>query len=162
MKTCNVCNKENRDEAKFCISCGSKFILEQKEEEDIKENIELCNYCETTIINQRTSLDKVALILGLISIGVLVLMGMFPIAIIVSPIAIIISIVAMTKLQKGDRKKAVIGLVFGIIAFVISILCYIFLPIIINEISILLDDFCSSEGNSDICEMIKSIFPNLI
>ena len=156
MKYCQNCQSENKDVAKFCSSCGKEFEISEN-----KDNVEIDSFVKEEKINTRTSLDKVSFILGIISVGALLMCTFFPVAIITGPLAIITGIISLTKVPRNERKKAIIAIVLGSVGLIYAILLFIFIPILLDFVMNFLNDYCLTEGNEELCEMLKSMLPNL-
>ena len=170
MKYCPKCGNINGDKAKFCYSCGHPFpeetIKEDSNTETVVEQEKGSPYYKVEnnktfiepVINTKATLDKVSMILGIISLA---LLGMccFPISIVVAPIAIITGIVSLCNKKNIDNKKAVLGIVFGGIALLLSIILFAILPSVIEVYKEYARNICNSSPNSDECQIFKKNFP---
>lgn len=149
MKFCPKCGHENNDEVKFCINCGEKFI----EEDAVHETVDV----DPT--PQSSSLAKVSFITGIISVGLLVSMCCFPIAIIVGPIAIVTGIISLVRTPKLSKKQAIIGLVLGSVAFLLSLIMFLCMDPMLEFLKQYMQDYCIQYPDSDECLTYKEAFP---
>ncbi len=168
MKYCTKCEKMNNDNAKFCYNCGNQFssalITEEnnngfsgEEQGSPYYKVEHSDIKIKTPDNQST-LNKVSLILGIISISLLGIIC-FPISIIVSPIAIITGIVAIIRNPKQNKKKAKLGIIFGGIALILSIILFIIAPIYMELQKNKAYEICEQYPYSEECQEYKEQYP---
>ena len=157
MKYCPNCGRANQENSKFCMYCGTKFD-EVKE----NENVETVNaeFTENkTITNNESSLGKLSMILGIISVGLLIICCCFPVSVIVGPIAIITGIVSLTKNKGANKKLAILGIVLGSIALLLSIVSFVCMEPFLELMEEMAHEICNQDPNSDECLLYKENFP---
>lgn len=148
MKFCPKCGHENNDEFKFCMNCGAML-----NEEEIHETVDV----DPT--PQKSSLAKVSLITGIISMGLLVSMCCFPVAIIVGPIAIATGIISLVRTPKLSKKQAIIGIVLGSIALLMSLIIFLCMDPLLELLKQYMQEYCIQYPDSDECLTYKNTFP---
>mgnify|MGYP003296782807 CR=1 FL=1 len=165
MKYCEKCGKENIDENKFCISCGQKFennIQEENVEEVIAEeenyNVENVSLYKPKEVN---TLANLSFILGIISIGCFGVPVGLPFGIVISLFAITTGIISLVRKRKINTTKAILGLVFGSVTLIVSIIMFIVIGPIIDFIKELISTYCWENQDYDECMFLNELFPNL-
>lgn len=156
MKNCEKCGYQNNDDANFCVCCGASF-------DEVNSNNDAEEVLEIDPSTQTSSLAKVSFITGIISLGLLFSMCCYPIAIIVGPISIITGIISLVKKPKLSTTKAILGIIFGSLALVLSIILFIIsgplTDIIADAYIEYIRDYCSKNPNSQECITYKDQFP---
>lgn len=167
MKKCTYCGQQNNDASQFCVNCGSKFetqgIINQTNEEQLYEvKVEENVVKEASLIKkEENSLATVSLILGLISIGCLLIFTMIPFGTVISLFALTTGIIAIVRKPKIAKQKAIFGIIAGSIVFILCIVIFIVAGPVIEMVKEFLNNYCHSNSNSDECLMLEELLPNL-
>lgn len=158
MKKCIFCGQENDDKNKFCIKCGYKFENEdtspKNNEEETTEKVDVLSP-----INNKNSLANVALILGIISGGCLFVPIGLPFAVVISLFAITTGIVSLIRKPKIEKTKAILGIVIGAVALLLSIIIFIVAGPVIEILKEYIQSYCKSNPGSEECLMLEQQLP---
>lgn len=164
MKYCEKCGKENIDENKYCVRCGQQ-LNNDIQENNIEEVVVEENYnIENVSSDNHKGVNTVAnlsFILGIISIGCLGVPMGIPFGIVISLFAITTGIVSLVRKRNINTKKAILGLVFGSVTLIISIILFIVIGPIIDYIKELISNYCWENQDYDECMFLNELFPNL-
>lgn len=158
MKYCPKCGKENSDENKFCVGCGSSF----NEDESNQSHIFTSDTVEVVSTKPKNStIGLVSMILGIISVAFLICCcgGFGYVSIIPGIVAIVLSIIHLKKY--GNDGKAIAGLILGIAGVVLSILAIIMMPSVMEEVKNQIVQGCSNgQFDDEVCEQYRELFPS--
>lgn len=119
-------DRQNDDYSYFKNNVNNQFDNEFSSPNFGEEQVEIIS---NFVVYDESPIAKVSFIIGLISLGALT--SLFPLAIVTSPYAIICGIISLVTKPEIDRNKAVLGLVFGCISFLLSLIIYILLFILL-------------------------------
>ena len=120
---CPNCGKENVDDAKFCISCGNKFINGQDVETREAESDTMTTISANQPVNTPSKTKMAA---SSIAGFVLSIVGLFFAALICGTLGLIFSSIGIKETSSG---KAVKGKGLAIAGFVIAIIDLVFVLI---------------------------------
>ena len=152
MKYCSKCGSENKEDAKFCMNCGTFF----------EESSQVSYFEESTQVveTKKSSLDKVSMILGIVAASLSVVCCCLPfLAVILGPIAIITGIIYLVKYPSANKGKAIAGIVLGAVALLIGIIIYASWPAMEELIEEAARQICDADPNSEECQIYKQTFP---
>ena len=173
MKYCPNCGTENKDDARFCLGCGSKFesVDTEKTEsvetvEAVDTNFEGSNYYNgdntqsQAPIVKKSSLGKVAMIVGIIAAVLsVVCCCCYPLGFILGPVAIILGIISLVKHPNNQKGMAITGIILGSIALLFAITMVVISPALLEEMQKYAYEVCTQNPSSDECQMYKENFP---
>ncbi len=124
----NRFNRQNDDYDNFKYNVNNQFDNEFVSPNFGEEQKEVVTNFVAN--NGESSVAKVSFIIGLISIGALVSF-MIPLPVVIAPYAVICGIVSLVIKPKVDTSKAILGIVFGSVSFILSFLAYIIIILFI-------------------------------
>lgn len=156
MKFCPKCGKEVVEGAKFCLNCGEQLVKEQQPTQPAAY-YQAPNQSVQKVEN-KSSLGKVAMIFGIISISCVVTCCCSPVAIITGPISIILAAIYMAK-HEGQGAAALTGLVLGIVSVCLVILFIAIYEPFMEALEQYVREYCYYYPNSEECEIYKEAFP---
>lgn len=161
-KMCPFCGTENSAESKFCVKCGASIIGAETSTIIRTNSIVSQANGETNDFDKTSSLNKVAMILGIVSVASMIVCccGLFGfLSIIPGVLAIIFSSIYMHKHNSSDG-KAIAGLILGIIGVLISITLMVTLPDLMESIKEVIVEACSDGTLDDeTCSIYRDQFP---
>lgn len=136
---CKICGAENSEDAKYCKICGSELEIEVFEEEKAKGkvcpkcgaiNSDDSNYCKVCAAklgypsvfspNEKNDSATSSLVVAIISISCDVICCLFPLALIIGIVSLVMSIIQLIKVSEKEKGKAIAALIISIIAIIIA------------------------------------------
>lgn len=119
---CPICHHINEHKSDFCESCGARMYQDKKATEFKKD----------TEKSDLSSQSHTAYILGIVSLVILLLCGLFPVSLVLGIVGIILG---KKSINNGNEKESKIGLILSIISCIISFLIILILIIFSTAIN---------------------------
>lgn len=144
-KFCHNCGKELEGNVLFCPQCGVKV--------ESSSPIEQYNIGENP-----STLNTVALVLGIISIVLSCTCCLSFLSLVIAPIGVILGIVFLVKHKEQEKGKAIAGLILSLIAFFIALFIVVLIPESLEEMK----EFCELNPDNETCRMLEESLKQLL